>query len=123
MVVVTVYKVVEIARKEHERKEKKAKLQGKDLTDEIAEKVLEKLEPRFAEIDRKLDKDKERLEVHESSINSINVSLAVIKEGMEVTVNALAEVVDHELHNGNTEQMAAASVELRRYANSLLKRV
>lgn len=122
-VAVLVYKVVEIVRKERERKAQQALRGDASLTDEIAEKVLEKLEPRFAEIDRKLDRDKERLEMHESNINGINSTLGVIKEGMEVTVNALAEVVDNALHNGNTAQMEKASNELRRYSSSLIKRV
>lgn len=93
------------------------------LTNDIANKVLEKLEPRFSEIDKKLDKDKERLEVHESSINGINQALGVIKEGVEVSCNALAEVLDHELHNGNGTQMEQASAELRKYTTSLIKKV
>ena len=122
-VAVLVYKVVEIVRKERERKAQQALRGDASLTDEIAEKVLEKLEPRFEEIDRKLDRDKERLEMHEININGINSTLGVIKEGMEVTVNALAEVVDNALHNGNTAQMEKASNELRRYSSSLIKRV
>jgi len=93
------------------------------LTNDIADKVLEKLEPRFQEIDKKLDKDKERLEMHESSINNINAALGVIKEGVEVTCNALAEVLDHELHNGNEVPMERASAELRKYTTSLIKKV
>lgn len=122
-VIVTVYKVVEIIRKEHERKEEKARRNGKDFTDEIAEKVLAKLEPRFKEIDEKLDRDKKRLEVHESYINQINTALSSIREGMEVSCNALAEVLDHELHNGNGSEMEKASAELRKYTTGLIKKV
>ena len=77
-VVVLVYKVIEIVRKERERKEKKNKLADKDLTDEIAEKVLEKLEPRFKDIETKLTTDKSRLDNHETSIKNLNSSIDTI---------------------------------------------
>ena len=118
-----VYKVIEIARKEHERKEKKNKLADKDLTDEIAEKVLEKLEPRFKDIEMKLGNDKNRLDNHESAIKSINSSIETIKEGMQVTADALTAILDHELHNGNTSQMQKARDELQAYTNGLIKKV
>ena len=122
-VVVLVYKVIEIARKEHERKEKKNRLADKDLTDEIAEKVLEKLEPRFKDIESKLDNDKNRLDNHESAIKAVNGSIETIKEGMQVTCDALTAILDHELHNGNSGQMQKARDDLQAYTNGLIKKV
>lgn len=122
-VVVLVYKVIEIVRKEHERKEKKNKLADKDLTDEIAEKVLEKLEPRFKDIEAKLTTDKARLDNHESAIKSINGSIETIKDGMQVTADALTAILDHELHNGNADQMQKARDDLQKYTNGLIKKV
>ena len=122
-IVVLVYKVIEIVRKEHERKEKKNKLADKDLTDEIAEKVLEKLEPRFKDIEAKLTTDKARLDNHESAIKSINGSIETIKDGMQVTADALTAILDHELHNGNTDQMQKARDDLQKYTNGLIKKV
>ena len=122
-IVVLVYKVIEIMRKEHERKEKKTRLADKDLTDEIAEKVLEKLEPRFKDIETKLDTDKNRLDNHESAIKQINGSIETIKEGMQVTCDALTAILDHELHNGNSDQMQKARDDLQNYTNGLIKKV
>lgn len=122
-IVVLVHKVIEIARKEHERKEKKTKLAGKDLTDEIAEKVLEKLEPRFKDIETKLHTDKNRLDNHDSAIKSINGSTETIKDGMQVTADALTAILDHELHNGNADQMQRARDDLQKYTNGLIKKV
>lgn len=122
-VVVLVYKVIEIARKEHDRKEKKNRLADKDLTDEIAEKVLEKLEPRFKDIESKLDNDKNRLDNHESAIKAVNGSIETIKEGMQVTCDALTAILDHELHNGNSDQMQKARDDLQNYTNGLIKKV
>ena len=52
------YKVVEIIRKEHERRQARNSMQGQDITDRIADKVKERLMP---EIDEKFD---------EASLNS-----------------------------------------------------
>ena len=122
-VVILVYKVIEIMRKEHERKEKRDKLNGKDLTDEIADKVLEKLEPRFAEIDKKLSSDKDRLDNHETALKEASKSSKIIRSGMKVTADALAAVLDHELHNGNQDQMQKARDELQAYTNGLIEQV
>lgn len=122
-IVVLVYKVVEIARQEHERKEKKNKLVDKDLTEEIADKVLEKLEPRFKDIEQKLNVDKNRLDNHEAAIKSINSSIETIKEGMQVTADGLTAILDHELHNGNEGQMQKARDDLQAYTNGLIKKV
>ena len=45
--VVLVYKVVEIVRKEQERKADKQQMNGDDITDRIADKVMEKLTPQL----------------------------------------------------------------------------
>ena len=122
-VVILVYKVTESMRKEHERKEKREKLNGKDLTDEIADKVLEKLEPRFAEIDKKLSSDKDRLDNHEAALSEIGKSHKLLRSGMKVTCDSLAAILDHELHNGNSEQMQKARDELQSYTNGLIEKV
>ena len=122
-IVVLVYKVIEIARKEHERKARRNQLNGKDLTDEIADKVLEKLEPRFRDIETKLNADKNRLDNHEETIKSIRSSQKVITDGMTVTCDALTAILDHELHNGNSDQMQKARDDLQKYTNGLIGRV
>ena len=122
-VVVLVYKVVEIIRKEHDRKEAKTARGNKTFTDEIADKVLEKLEPRLNGIEAKLDNDKNRLDNHETAIKSLNGSIETIKEGLQVTSYALTAILDHELHNGNSDQMQRARDDLQAYTNGLIKKV
>lgn len=121
--VVLIYKVIEIIRKEHERKVTNQQLAGKDLTDVIADKVLAKLEPRFAEIDRKLTSDKDRLDNHEATLKAIQKSNAIIRDGLRVSCEALTAVLDHGLHNGNDDQMRKARDDLQAYTNSLIGRV
>ena len=93
------------------------------LTEDIATKVMEKLEPRLSSIESKLENDKNRLDNHEDAISTIKKSNEVIAGGLEVTCNALVAVLDHELHNGNSDQMQKARDDLQHYTNSLIGRV
>ena len=62
-------KVIDVFRKANERR----KLKKRDITDEIAEKVINQLKPtheeRFTQIDKRLDNDKELLELHTRQLN------------------------------------------------------
>ena len=122
-IAILVFKIIEFYWKAKDRKMEHRQLNGKDLTDVIAEKVIAKLEPRLADIEKKLKNDKDRLDNHESTLKEVHKSQQVITDGLEVTCNALTAILDHELHNGNDEQMRQASDELRRYTNGLLRRV
>ena len=93
------------------------------LTEDIATKVMEKLEPRLSGIESKLETDKSRLDNHENTITTIRKSNEVITAGLEVACNALTAVLDHELHNGNADQMQKARDDLQHYTNGLIGKV
>ena len=122
-VAIIIFKIIEFSWKVKDRKMSTKQHEGKDMTDVIADKVLEKLEPRFKDIENKLDKDKNRLDNHESAIKTLNSSIDSIKDGMQVTADALSAILDHELHNGSTDQMQRARDELQKYTNGLIKKV
>ena len=66
----------------------------------------------FAE---KLNNDKTRLDAHEDQISAL-------KEYSKVQCSALIALLDHELHNGNADQMQKARDELSKYLQGLLTR-
>ena len=109
------YKVVEIFRKEHERKTQRQAMSDRDITGDIADKVMDKLEPRLKSIEEKLQRDKNRLESHEVAISNIMDAQRNFQRGQEVMCQALMAVLDHELHNGNNDQMEAARNDLNSY--------
>ena len=117
-VVVLVYKVIEIARKEHERKEKKAKLNGKDLTDEIADKVIDKLAPRLEKIEGKLSTDKERLDSHERRLNQNESDMERISQNTEKILDAMDGLLMHFISGNDTEKLKEVKKELDHYKNS-----
>lgn len=117
-VVVLVYKVIEIARKEHERKETKAKLNGKDLTDEIADKVMDKLAPRLEKIEEKLSADKERLDSHERRLNQNESDLDRISQNTEKILDAMDGLLMHFISGNDTETLKQVKKDLDHYKNS-----
>lgn len=90
------YKVIEILRKEHERKVAKEELSGQDITERIANKVMEKLTPqidekfdafeksfdkKFDDIDTKLKADKEDIKSHTTQLNDHESRVSKLEGG------------------------------------------
>ena len=117
-VVILFYKVIEILRKEHERKAKKAQLNGKDLTDEIADKVMEKLKPQLEKIDKKLAGDKERLDSHERRLNKDEADLDRIGENTEKILDAMDGLLLHFITGNSIDNLKKVKSELDHYKNS-----
>jgi len=107
-------KVADVFRRKRER-DRLRNAPGDALAESISQKVLENLEPRFEEIDRKLDNDKTRLDAHERALSHISETETSNREGFAALCGAMIAVLDHELHNGNTEQMEKARDELNHY--------
>lgn len=72
-----------------------------ELAEEISAKVLAKLEPRFAEIDSKLAADKQRIDTLSAKTNNN-------EEGQRVLCRGVLALLNHELHNGNSDEMEKA---------------
>lgn len=117
-VVVLVYKVIEIARKEHERKVRKEQLTGKDLTDEIADKVMEKLNPKLDKIEEKLSADKERLDSHERRLNANDSELSQIGENTEKMLDVMDGLLMHFISGNDIDKLKAVKKDLDHYKNS-----
>jgi len=117
-VVILIYKVIEILRKEHERKVKKEQLAGKDLTDDIADKVIAKLEPKFEKIEEKLASDKERLDSHERRLNANEDTLDRIGENTEKMLDVMDGLLMHFISGNDTEKLKMVKADLDHYKNS-----
>ena len=78
------------------------------LADEISAKVIEKMEPRFAEIDRKLANDKEQIDAHTRQINTMEKRQNSSDKAEKALCRGVLALLNHELHNGNTDEMEKA---------------
>lgn len=108
--VVLGYKVVEIFRKEHQYRQDKQQLNGKDVTDKIADKVIEKLTPQidekfkgfekhFEEIDKKLAADKETIELHTSQLNATQSRVDRLDNDSKALCHGVFALLSHEVSN------------------------
>lgn len=120
-VIVLVYKVVEIFRKEQERKKRQNDLQGNDLTDVIAEKVMEKLTPKLEKIEGKLNTDKERLDSHELRLNEQERTYQRVAKDTEQIMDVLDGMLMHFISGNDKEKLKEVKTNLDHYKNGRWK--
>jgi len=89
-------------------KNKQMKSPENRLADEISAKVIEKMEPRFSEIDRKLANDKEQIDAHTRQINTMEKRQNSSDKAEKALCRGVLALLNHELHNGNTDEMEKA---------------
>lgn len=75
--------------------------------------VFKKWKAPEKDVAEKLRADKAALDKHESDI-------AALKEGQKVLCTGIVALLDHELHNGNSEQMEKARAGLSEYLTDLI---
>lgn len=76
------YRVYEAIRTIRDRKKQEREAHMPDFADKVSQKVIEKLEPRFEEIEKNLNKDKERLDNHEHLIADYQATQKNLHSGM-----------------------------------------
>ena len=124
--VVLVYKVIDIFRKEHERRENQRQLNGQDITERIAQAVMTKLTPeldskfeevnrKFEEIDRKLSNDKEIIESHTRQLNAYNTRVDQLENGNKALCHGVFALLSHEINGNNTEKLQSAHHAMQNY--------
>lgn len=59
--------------------------------------------------------DKARLDTHEAAIKRLENRSDKLAEGMNVVGAGVQALLEHELHNGNSEEMAKASSDINKY--------
>ena len=113
------HKVVEIFRKEHDRKVQKQQLAGTDITDQIATKVMEKLQPeldkRFTEIDRKLAADKEAIDMHTRQLNAHEDRVKKLEEGNKALCHGIFALLNHEVTGNSVDKLKKAESGMKNY--------
>lgn len=135
--IAAVWKVVDITR--HEKKRRQDEVQSiaertvqekvETLADDISQKVMNAMKEKFDAIDRKLDADKIRIENAEKRSNEHDRSLERIEQTLENVDKNIQDMSDgftylargtiatlnHQIHNGNKEELDEAAKELNKY--------
>lgn len=91
-------KVLDVFRGAKQRKMEREQLQGTDVTDRIADKVMEKLEPKlnekFEEIDRKLAADKQVIEIHTTQLNDHEGRVSKLEGGNKALCHGMLALLE-----------------------------
>ena len=91
-------KVMDVFRKAHERRTAQTRLNRQDITDQIADKVMEKLQARldekFAEIDRKLAADKENIDLHTRQLNAFETRVSQLENGNKALCHGMLALLE-----------------------------
>ena len=70
--------------------------------------IIKKWRAPTTDTEKKLARDKERLDEHEEAIKDL-------RDSQQVICSALLAILDHGIHNGNTDQMEKARDEMMAY--------
>lgn len=97
-----------------ERHRMRKEAQQPDLAEKISAKVIQKLEPRFKEIESKLDNDKNRLDRHDNLIQQIQNGQKDTREGLVAICKTLVVMTNYG-DLGNSKEVREASAELNNY--------
>lgn len=108
------YRVYDAIHTIHTRRAQRQEAQKPDFADQVSQKVIDKLEPRFAEIEKNLDKDKKRLESHESLITSMKEGQDEIHEGLTAICQFML-VISNYGNIGDHNEVKRASAELQKF--------
>ncbi len=137
LAIAAVWKVVEISRGEKKRKrdEMTAIAEGvvqtkvDTLAEDISQKVTDAMQGKFDAIDKKLEADKVRIEAAErrsnehdkalerieATLESVDANIKDIHEGFTYLAQGTIATLNHEIHNGNKEELEEAAKELNKY--------
>jgi len=113
---VKVYDGVKKLRKD--RRESR-QLEGQDITDRIAAKVMEQLTPKldekFAEIDRKLAADKETLELHTGQLNATNARVDRLDSDNKALLHGMSALLSHEVNGNSIDRLQRTNAAMNNY--------
>lgn len=124
--VVLVYKVIEIMRKEHERRENRQQMQGQDITERIANAVMQRLTPelnkqftevnkKFEEIEKKLSNDKAEIEMHTRQLNAYSSRVDQLEGGNKALCHGVFALLSHEVNGNSIDKLKTAHHAMQNY--------
>lgn len=109
-----VYKVYDAIHTIIDRRKHKKEAEKPSFAEEVSQKVIDKLEPRFAEIEKNLAKDKSRLDNHETMLSSMQIEHKEIHEGLRAICKFML-VIGNYGKFGDSEEIKDASAELQKF--------
>lgn len=119
-------KVMDVFRNMKKRKREQNELEGQDITDRIADKVMEKLTPtlnakfdeinkNFEDIDKKLASDKETLAMHTSQLNAQEGRVDRLDNDTRALLHGVSALLGHEIDGNSVERVKRTNDAMKNY--------
>lgn len=113
-----IFKVYDAIHTIQERRKQRRETERPDFAEAVSQRVIEKLEPRFTEIEKNLAKDKSRLDNHEMFIADIQKSQRDTRDGLVVICKYLIAISQYGNFGGESEEIKNATSEMMKYLAS-----
>ncbi len=113
-----VYKVYDAVRTIVERRKQRQEAKKPDFAEEVSQKVIDKLEPRFKRIEENLARDKERLDSHDSIISETKKVNKEIGDGLVAICKYLMASTRYSNLESNSPKLDEATEEMTNYLTS-----
>ena len=116
---IIVYRVYDAIHTIIERRKKAKEAEKPDFVEQVSQqvsqKIMEKLEPRFNEIEKNLGTEKYRLDDHESIIAGIRRNQKETRDGLVAICKYLMAMAQYGSAGGNSKEMMDATSEMTQY--------
>lgn len=119
-------KVMDVYRNAKKRKKERTELEGQDITERIADKVLEKLTPtldekfgeinrQFEEVDRKLAADKEAIELHTAQLNAQQGRVDRLDNDTRALLHGVSALLGHQVDGNSVDKLKRTNDAMKNY--------
>lgn len=112
-------KVMDVFRNAIKRRKESREVSGQDITDRIAEKVIERLTPtldeKFDEINKRLDEDREDIDSHTRQLNAQKDRVDRLDDDNRALLHGMSALLSHEVNGGNTEKLRKTQAAMSNY--------
>lgn len=112
-------KVMDVFRNAMKRRKESREVAGQDITDRIADKVIEKLTPtldeKFNEINQRLDEDRRDIDSHERRLNAQDNRVDRLDDDSRALLHGMSALLSHEVNGSNTEKLKKTQAAMSNY--------
>ena len=119
-------KVRTAVRNRQKERENERAISGRDVTDQIAEKVMEKLTPqiderfdeineKFADIDRKLSRDREDIARHTRQLDANENRVKKLEDGNHALCHGIFALLSHEVNGNSIDKLKRTQDAMKNY--------
>ena len=119
-------KVMDVFRNAKRRRKEQRELDGQDITDRIADKVYEKLTPtldekfgeinqHFEEIDKRLDTDKETIDMHTRQLNAQEGRVDRLDNDTRALLHGVSALLGHQIDGNGVERLKKTDHAMKNY--------